>query len=215
MLTGLLQSTTGLALCDCFEGRGGGSPKDLLTLLTRFHHSGRSDEAAISFFFFFGTVRKRYLLNAQKMAEELVHGVDEACAKLIAFLCESAVPEKSLSRLRKLNADHAAEEILERAEELGCCMPYMRHDILARHLTKGWGAACTYKQLLRKKAFKLCSKLEGDNKVDQDELEEARRKRDDLDRACALAHIKLYKLRVLCKSYDADDDNENLSKTEG
>lgn len=83
-------------------------------------------------------------------------------------------------------------------------MPYMRHERLVRLLTTGWGATCNYKQLLRKKAFKLYSRLEADNKVDPEELDEARRKRDDLDRGCAAANLKLYKFRVLCGIFDGE-----------
>lgn len=146
------------------------------------------------------------------------------------FLGENRVPEHSLSPIQKLSADHASEEVTSSLGQLvhlsagrswsgpkssvrhfsavsadwplGHCMPYLNHEKLVRLLTVGWGATCNYKQLLRKKAFKLCSRLEADNKVDHEELEEARRKRDDIDRACSLANLKLYKLRVLCTTYE-------------
>lgn len=83
-------------------------------------------------------------------------------------------------------------------------MPYMDHQVLVRLLTTGWRATCNYKQFQRKKAFRLCLRLEADNKADPDELDDARNKREDLDRACALANMNLYKMRVLNQGYDDD-----------
>lgn len=100
-------------------------------------------------------------------------------------------------------------------------MAYMRHERLVRLLKTGWKATCNYKQVLRKKSFKVVSRLEADNKTvgrrcprfrllyrrrrrrvprppqDAEELEEARRKRDEVDHNCALANLKLYKMVAL------------------
>ena len=73
-------------------------------------------------------------------------------------------------------------------------MAYMQHHRLVRLLKTGWKATCNYKQVLRKKSFKVVTRLEADNKTDADELEEARRKRDEIDHNCALANLKLYKM---------------------
>ncbi|KAH8073470.1 hypothetical protein JL721_2768 [Aureococcus anophagefferens] len=58
----------------------------------------------------------------------------------------------------------------------------MRHERLVRLLKSGWKATCTYKQVLRKKSFQVVARLEADNKTDAGKFEEARRKRDEVDR---------------------------------
>ena len=64
------------------------------------------------------------------MSDELIQAVDDACERLIAFLKESNVPELQLEPIRELMETHDGEEILERAEELGNCLAFMRHDRL-------------------------------------------------------------------------------------
>lgn len=61
-----------------------------------------------------------------------------------------------------------------------------------RLLKQGWKAACDYKQLQRKLAFRKVRTLQADTKTDPEVLDEAQRKRDDLDQACALANVKYY-----------------------
>mmetsp|Transcript_36438 Transcript_36438/g.116796 ORF Transcript_36438/g.116796 Transcript_36438/m.116796 type:complete len:141 (+) Transcript_36438:1-423(+) len=134
---------------------------------------------------------------------------EEICVKLVDFLAESKVPERHLEPLRKLAEENDAEELLERAEELGYCMAYMDHEQLVRLLASGWKAHCASKQVLRKKAFRVCARIEADTKADTDELDEARRKRDDLDRACAKSNLTMYKMQVLKASYDDDDKGKS------
>ncbi|KAJ1463068.1 hypothetical protein M885DRAFT_504597 [Pelagophyceae sp. CCMP2097] len=129
--------------------------------------------------------------------DELTQAMDETCERLIVFLSESNIPADAIHPLRQLVAEHQAEEVLEMAENLGFCMAYMQHDRLVRLLKAGWKAACNYKALQRKKAYKALAKLASDSKADPEELSEATRKKDDIDHECALANLKLYKLQVL------------------
>lgn len=51
--------------------------------------------------------------------DEALQQVEDVCAKIVDFLTESKVPGPTLDPICKLADDHAAEEVLERAEELG------------------------------------------------------------------------------------------------
>ena len=131
-----------------------------------------------------------------------VESAEEICYKLVDFLGDNKVKECHLEPLRKLIEAQDLEEVFERAEELGYCLAYIDHETLVRYLAAGWKAACAQKQVLRKKAFKSCARIEADTKADPDELEEARRRRDDIDRACAKSNLIMYKMQVLKDSYD-------------
>lgn len=107
--------------------------------------------------------------------------------------------ERSRRRGPNSRAPEANEPLapISPSRRAGHCMAYMRHERLVRLLKSGWKATCTYKQVLRKKSFKVVARLEADNKTDAEELEEARRKRDEVDHNCALANLKLYKMVAL------------------
>uniref|UniRef100_A0A7S3K4K2 Uncharacterized protein n=1 Tax=Aureoumbra lagunensis TaxID=44058 RepID=A0A7S3K4K2_9STRA len=138
--------------------------------------------------------------------DEIKEASDDTLTRLFEFLEESNVPVDHLERLRKLSDDHECEEVLERAENIGYCMPYMKHEELIRLLTVGWRHECAYKQILRKKAFRFCLRLESDNKTDSEELEEARKKRDLIDHSCAVANLKLCKLQLVLRSYEEEEE---------
>jgi len=126
--------------------------------------------------------------------------LEQICFRVIDFLAESQVPEEHLQPLRKVAHDDP-EEVLERAEEIGYCMAYMDHERLVRLLASGWKTFCQSKLILRKKAFKFCARLEADTKADSYELNESKRKREDIDQKCAIANLKVHRMHVLEASY--------------
>ena len=85
--------------------------------------------------------------------DDLNAAVTEAVDGLVEFLRSSNVQEvamepiNKLLEVRDLTPPQAvdAEEVLDRAEEIGHCMAYMQHDRLITLLTAGWDAVCNQK----------------------------------------------------------------------
>ena len=69
--------------------------------------------------------------------------------------------ERSRRREPNYRAPEANEPLAPTSpsRRAGHCMAYMRHERLVRLLKSGWKATCTYKQTLRKKAFKVDARV--------------------------------------------------------
>ena len=144
------------------------------------------------------------------MAEELANGL----ADLFEFLMTNGVPSTSITDLKDLVEAEKHMEALDAAQAYSTCYPYMKHSQLVFQLAGIWETLCTkYVKALDSQIKKIIA-ITADSKAENEVLEAAQAKKEELARVTNRANSNLIRMRALKTVYMKKEAGESFPKVE-